>query len=104
MSALKWILTLPLRAIRYPFRLYRRKISVQLIVSHILVVFLSIVLLEAALIGIAIAIFQNLEDDAFTEYSIATTRHHPRSCWRRIRRSERSRPTPGRLRWTSNND
>jgi len=68
---LKWLLTLPWRIVRFPFRLYRRKISVQLIVSHVMVVMLSIVLLEAAIVGIFIAIFQHIEDDAFTEYSIA---------------------------------
>jgi signal transduction histidine kinase len=69
--ALKWLVTLPWRVIRYPFRLYRRKISVQLIFSHVMVVMLSIILLEAAIIGIAIALFREFEDDAFTEYSIA---------------------------------
>ncbi len=71
MNYVKWFATLPWRIVRFPFRLYRRKISVQLIVSHILVVMLSIFLLEAALIGIVIAIFNNVDDDAFTEYSIA---------------------------------
>ena len=71
MRALKWLVTLPWRVIRFPFRLYRRKISVQLIFSHVLVVMLSIILLEAAIIGISIAVFREFEDDAFTEYSIA---------------------------------
>jgi signal transduction histidine kinase len=70
-KALKWLVTLPWRVLRFPFRLYRRKISVQLIVSHVLVVMLSIILLEAAIIGIAVALFREFEDDAFTEYSIA---------------------------------
>jgi signal transduction histidine kinase len=69
--ALKWVVTLPWRVIRFPFRLYRRKISVQLIFSHVMVVMLSIILLEAAIIGIFIAVFREFEDDAFTEYSIA---------------------------------
>ncbi len=71
MRPLKWLVTLPWRVVRFPFRLYRRKISVQLIVSHVMVVMLSIILLEAAIIGILIAVFQHFEDDAFTEYSIA---------------------------------
>jgi signal transduction histidine kinase len=68
---LRWLVTLPWRVVRFPFRLYRRKISVQLIVSHVLVVMLSIILLEAAIVGIFIAVFQHFEDDAFTEYTIA---------------------------------
>lgn len=71
MRPLKWLLRLPWRIVRFPFRLYRRKISVQLIVSHVMVVMLSIILLEAAIIGIFIAVFQHFEDDAFTEYAIA---------------------------------
>ena len=51
MSVIKWLVTLPWRVVRFPFRLYRRKISVQLIVSHVMVVILSIILLEAAIIG-----------------------------------------------------
>ncbi|HYI14739.1 MAG TPA: HAMP domain-containing sensor histidine kinase [Thermomicrobiales bacterium] len=71
MRAIKWLVTLPWRVLRFPFRLYRRKISVQLIFSHVVVVILSIILLEAAIIGILIAVFQQFEDDAFTEYTIA---------------------------------
>lgn len=71
MRYVTWVATLPWRIVRSPFRLYRRKISVQLIVSHVLVVMLSIILLEAALIGIVIALFNDVDDDAFTEYSIA---------------------------------
>jgi len=71
MRPLKWLVTLPWRIVRFPFRLYRRKISVQLIVSHVMVVMLSIILLEAAIIGVLLAIFRNVEDEAFTEYTVA---------------------------------
>jgi len=48
--ALRWVVLLPWRAITFPFRLSRQRISVQLILSHILVVLVTALVLEAAAI------------------------------------------------------
>lgn len=63
------VLLAPLRLLGWPFRLYRRRISVQLITSHVLVVLLTAVVVELVavlIIGIGIPI---LFTDSYTDYA-----------------------------------
>jgi signal transduction histidine kinase len=62
-------LLLPWRILTLPFRLYRRKISVQLIASHVLVVLLTILLIEVAVLA-GIVIGYNILRAENTDYAI----------------------------------
>jgi signal transduction histidine kinase len=60
------------RAVAFPWRLQRRKISVQLIYSQVLVVLLTILLIEAVAIAIALGLWAiGVIDDEGVDYTVA---------------------------------